>query len=97
MGMFESLGTAVEAIFANKLRSALTMLGVVIGVGSVIAMVGIGEGTKKKSLENISQMGSNMITVMPDWRRGSTSMGSANASLREEDIEDLKRNVPSLT
>ena len=94
MGMFESLGTAVEAIFANKLRSALTMLGVVIGVGSVIAMVGIGEGTKKKSLENISQMGSNMITVMPDWRRGSTSMGSANASLREEDIEDLKRNVP---
>jgi len=71
------------------------MLGVIIGVGSVIAMIGIGEGTKQQSLENISKMGSNMLTVMPDWRRGGQSMGSAAPpSLQDEDVRDIKAQVP---
>jgi putative ABC transport system permease protein len=91
----DSFQSAVRAITANKLRSALTMLGVIIGVGSVIAMIGIGEGTKQQSLENISKMGSNMLTVMPDWRRGGQSMGSAAPpSLQDEDVRDIKAQVP---
>jgi putative ABC transport system permease protein len=95
MTLGDSFQSAIRAITANKLRSALTMLGVIIGVGSVIAMIGIGEGTKKKSLDNISKMGSNMLTVMPNWNRGGQSMGaSAPPSLQQEDVEDLRAQVP---
>jgi putative ABC transport system permease protein len=95
MTIGDSFQSAIRAITANKLRSALTMLGVIIGVGSVIAMIGIGEGTKKQSLDNISKMGSNMLTVMPDWRRGGQGMGSAAPpSLQQEDVDDLKAQVP---
>lgn len=95
MTLGDSFQSAIRAITANKLRSALTMLGVIIGVGSVIAMIGIGEGTKKKSLDNISKMGSNMLTVMPNWNRGGQSMGSsAPPSLQQEDVDDLLAQVP---
>ena len=95
MTVGDSFQSALRAITANKLRSALTMLGVIIGVGSVIAMIGIGEGTKKQSLDNISKMGSNMLTVMPDWRRGGMSQGSnSTATLKDEDVRDLKNQVP---
>ena len=95
MTLGDSFQSALRAITANKLRSALTMLGVIIGVGSVIAMIGIGEGTKKQSLDNISKMGVNMLTVMPDWRRGGQSMGgTAPATLKDEDVADLKSQVP---
>lgn len=96
MTLTDSFGSAVRAIGSNKLRSALTMLGVVIGVGSVIAMIGIGEGTKRKSLENIEQMGTNMITVMPDWRRGGMSLGQGSASLKSDDVEMIKVSVPTV-
>jgi putative ABC transport system permease protein len=95
MTFTDSFQSAIRAIGANKLRSALTMLGVIIGVGSVIAMIGIGEGTKKQSLDNISKMGSNMLTVMPDWRRGGQGMGAtAPPSLQNEDVQDLVAQVP---
>lgn len=97
MNWTDSVVSALRAIAANKLRSALTMLGVVIGVGSVIAMIGIGEGTKQKSLENIQRMGTNMLTVFPNWRRGSVSMGGDNPVLRDEDVDSIKRNVPLVT
>lgn len=94
MNIFDAVRTALRAISANKLRSALTMLGVVIGVGSVIAMIGIGEGTKQKSIENIQVMGTNMLTVMPNWRRGSVSGGPNDIpTLKDEDVVDLKKNV----
>jgi putative ABC transport system permease protein len=98
MNLSDSFESALRAIAANKLRSALTMLGVVIGVGSVIAMIGIGEGTKKKSIENLEVMGSNMLTVMPDWRRGGQSQGAATPTpLRMEDVQDIQRGVPQVT
>ncbi|HZH98702.1 MAG TPA: ABC transporter permease [Fimbriimonadaceae bacterium] len=97
MSLFDSIASALRAIAANKLRSFLTMLGVVIGVGSVIAMIGIGEGTKKKSLENIQVMGTNMLTVMPNWRRGGMSGGSSEVpTLKDEDVKDLKNAVPTI-
>jgi putative ABC transport system permease protein len=97
MTFWDSVLSAIRAISSNKLRSALTMLGVVIGVGSVIAMVGIGEGTKKRSLEELEVMGSNRITVVPNWQRGRASGASGAAStLRLEDVDRIKDRVPSI-
>ncbi|MFZ4506521.1 MAG: ABC transporter permease, partial [Fimbriimonas sp.] len=95
MNLLDSFLSAVRAIGTNKLRSFLTMLGVVIGVGSVIAMIGIGEGTKKKAVENIQVMGTNMLTIMPNWRRGAV-IGGANdvPVLKDEDVVALRREVP---
>ncbi len=94
MNLIDSIQTALRAISANKLRSFLTMLGVVIGVGSVIAMIGIGEGTKKKSMEQIQVMGTNMLMVMPNWRRGGMGMSNDIPTLKEEDVPRLKKEVP---
>lgn len=97
MNIKDSIFSALSAILANKMRSLLTMLGVVIGVGSVIAMIGIGEGTKKKSLESIQKMGTNVLMVMPNWRRGGVSGGpSAVPTLKDEDVEAIRRGVPQL-
>lgn len=98
MNFRDSIGSALRAVAANKLRSMLTMLGVVIGVGSVIAMIGIGEGTKKKSIESIQQMGTNMLTVFPNWRRGSVSGASSDIpTLKDEDVAALKKSVSLIT
>ncbi|RYG35273.1 FtsX-like permease family protein [bacterium] len=95
MNLGDAVSTALRAISANKLRSFLTMLGVVIGVGSVIAMIGIGEGTKRKSIENIEVMGTNMLTIMPNWRRGSVAGGPNDVpTLKDEDASDIRKNVP---
>ncbi|MDD2242682.1 MAG: ABC transporter permease, partial [Bacteroidales bacterium] len=56
---------ALKSIASNKLRTFLTMLGIVIGVGSVITMLAIGQGSKKSIQSQISKMGSNMIMIMP--------------------------------
>ncbi|MGV3618103.1 MAG: ABC transporter permease [Fimbriimonas sp.] len=97
MNLGDSIRTALRAITANKLRSFLTMLGVVIGVGSVIAMIGIGEGTKKKSIEQIQIMGTNMLVVMPNWRRGGSGAGNETPTLKFEDVDTLKREVPLIS
>lgn len=92
MRMGDSLQSAIRAILANKLRSALTMLGVVIGVGSVIAMIGIGQGTKQKSLENLEAMGTNVLTVF-DWRRNA----DPGSKLDIRDVDALRSQVPTIT
>lgn len=92
MNLSDSISSALGAILANKMRSLLTMLGVVIGVGSVIAMIGIGEGTKKKSLENIQAMGTNLLMVFPNFRRGGVTGGATDTpTLKDADVETLKR------
>ncbi|HJV23955.1 MAG TPA: ABC transporter permease [Holophagaceae bacterium] len=65
MGVLERLRTALSAITRNKLRAFLTMLGIVIGVGAIIAMIGIGEGSKRASVEVVQNMGANMLTIFP--------------------------------
>jgi len=98
MRFFDQFSTALRALAANKLRSMLTMLGVVIGIGSVIAMIGIGEGTKRASLANIQRMGTNMLMVWPNWRRGNVSGSEASIpTLKDEDVRAIRRNVPLAT
>ncbi|MDR1471644.1 MAG: ABC transporter permease [Synergistaceae bacterium] len=74
--MFEVLRTAVSSLWANKTRSILTMLGVVIGVGAVITMVAVGNGASRQMEGVISGMGVNMIMVLP----GAPSSGGVRQS-----------------
>ena len=60
-----------RALKVNKMRSALTMLGIIIGVGAVIAMIAIGTGASKRIAEQISSMGSNLLMILP----GATTAG----------------------
>ncbi len=66
----ESFYTALAALWANKLRSLLTMLGIIIGVGAVITMIGLGEGAQRSVQERLEAMGSNLLTVNPGAARG---------------------------
>ena len=86
------LKIALRAIAANKLRAFLTMLGIIIGVASVITMIAIGEGSKASIQSNISQMGSNMIYVNPGADRGpggARQEASAMQTLKIKDYELL--------
>ncbi|MDR3584948.1 MAG: ABC transporter permease [Desulfosporosinus sp.] len=65
MNFFESIRVSLRALRANKLRSALTMLGMIIGVAAVIAMVGIGNGATASITSQIQGLGSNLLTVSP--------------------------------
>ena len=65
MRLLNLLKNAFKAIVLNKTRTLLTMLGIIIGVASVIAMLAIGEGSKESIRTTISAMGSNMITIRP--------------------------------
>src|SRR3712207_591643 len=66
----EVLGVALSALRANKLRSMLTMLGIVIGVAAVIAMVALGTGAQKAVKERIAALGTTLVTVRPGQQRG---------------------------
>jgi len=83
---------AIRALVRNKLRAILTMLGIVIGVASVIAMLAIGEGSKRSIRERMSSMGTNMIMVMPNMqRRGGVSLGSSGSmALKYSDVIALR-------
>ena len=91
---------AVRAIGANKLRSFLTMLGIIIGVGSVIAMIAIGQGSKQSIQKNISEMGSNMIMIHPGQDKGpggARQYASEMQTLKLKDYELLKENTRYLS
>jgi putative ABC transport system permease protein len=94
MTILDSLASAASSLAANKLRSVLTTLGVIIGVASVIAMVGIAEGTKKQSLERLEALGSNLISVFPQRRRD-VAAGSEAQTLKLEDVDLIRRAVPT--
>ena len=83
---------ALRAIAANKMRSFLTALGIIIGIASVITMLAIGQGTKKSIQSNISEMGSNMIMINPgaDMRGGVRQDASSMETLKLADYEAIK-------
>ena len=85
---------AFKSIAANKLRSFLTMLGIIIGVGAVIAMLGLGAGTKKSVTDSVKNMGSNMLTIRPAYRRGGGVAGAELRDLTIDDAQAILREVP---
>ncbi len=68
--IFEIIKLAIESLRANKLRTFLSMLGIIIGVGAVIAIVSIGSGARERITSRISDLGSNVINIFPGTRRG---------------------------
>lgn len=83
---------AIRAIAANKTRSFLTALGIIIGIGSVITMLAVGQGTKQSIQANIAEMGSNMIMIHPgaDRRGGVRQDASAMETLKMADFEAIR-------
>ncbi|WP_102398724.1 ABC transporter permease [Haloimpatiens massiliensis] len=73
---------AIKSIWSNKMRSFLTMLGIIIGISSVIVLVGIGEGTKQQVQSQIEKLGTNLITV--------NIVGKRTKSFADEEIDELK-------
>ena len=95
MDFLEFLKLAAFAITRNKMRAFLTMLGIIVGVGAVIAMIGIGEGSKRASIALIQNMGSNMLTIFPGSggnRFGPMAMGSADILL-ESDVPLIQQEL----
>ncbi len=98
MNPLQTLRVAVRALFRNKMRSFLTTLGIIIGVGAVIAMVAIGEGAKAQVEAQFAAMGSNLLIVLP----GSTSSGGMRGgygsmpTLTWDDLRAISTEVPTV-
>ena len=79
-----------SAVTANKARSSLTILGIVIGISSVISMISIGQGAQASIESNIQSIGSNLIMVMPGFQRGVSQVSSGRGSAATLTLEDSK-------
>jgi putative ABC transport system permease protein len=99
MRLLNLLKIAFKAIVLNKMRTLLTMLGIIIGVASVIAMLAIGEGSKESIRTTISAMGSNMITIQPgaDDRGPARGSGGNVQTLTLKDYEAIKAKADLLS
>ena len=85
---------AIRAIAANKMRSFLTALGIIIGIAAVITMLAIGQGSKASIKANIAEMGSNMIMISPgaDMRGGVRQDASSMEALKQADYQSIKED-----
>jgi putative ABC transport system permease protein len=94
MGVLEALRVAHDGLAANKLRSFLTMLGVIIGVAAVIVMVALGQGAAKATQEAIQKLGTNRLYIRPQelQTRGVSQGLGTGENLRLEDAETIRRN-----
>ena len=99
MSLFNLLRIAWKALQRNKLRAFLTMLGIIIGVASVIAMVAIGQGSKQSIQKSLSGMGSNMIIIRPNSNisAGARLDATSVQTLTLEDVTALQKQAPHLS
>jgi putative ABC transport system permease protein len=93
-----TLRISFRALKVNKMRSALTMLGIIIGVGAVIAMLAVGTGASKKIAEQISSMGSNLLIILPGaTTSGGVRMGAGTQpTLTMADAEAIQKECPAV-
>ena len=98
MILFATLRMALRALRRNKMRTLLTMLGIIIGVGAVITMVAIGQGAQEQIARQINDLGSNLIIVLSGTvSSGGVRMGSGTQqTITEEDGYALQREIPSI-
>src|SRR4029079_17026649 len=96
--ILQSMRIAFRALRVNKLRSVLTMLGIIIGVGAVIAMVSIGSGAADRIKQQIASIGSNVIIVQgASQNQGGVRNGNGNAqTLTKDDAEAIAAELPSV-
>ena len=83
--LMDYIKQSFQMIFANKIRSLLSMLGIMIGVATVVAMLALGEGAKKSVSDSLSQMGTNMLSIMPDRRNES----GVQVQFSQKDLETI--------
>jgi len=81
MPFLETILISIEALFANKLRSALTMLGVIIGIAAVIAMMALGEGAQQSVSQRLASLGTNVLSIRPGQARGGAVRAQATLTL----------------
>jgi putative ABC transport system permease protein len=97
MSIFMTLRIAFKALGRNKLRTALTMLGMIIGVAAVIAMVAMGSGAQAMIEEQIKSAGTNMITIMPgSFNQGGVRGGGGSSTRLVEEDATAMRELPEL-
>ena len=87
---------ALKSLFANKLRTFLAMLGIIIGVGSVISMLAIGAGAQKQVMERIASMGTNLLIIHPAQRGLRGVMSDTSQRLKLEDAKAILEKVPGV-
>ena len=99
MDILNLIRISTKALLRNKTRTALSMLGIVIGIAAVIAVVNLGEGLKESTANQLSDMGTNLIMVMrANQRRGGVSMGGSNVqTLTVRDCELIAQNAKNIT
>ena len=95
MNILNLIKIAIKALLRNKSRAILTMLGIVIGIASVIAMVSLGQSSTLSVQNQLSSMGSNMIMIMPSHQtRGGVNLGSGSSkALNEKDLKAIRANA----
>jgi putative ABC transport system permease protein len=98
MNMWASVRIAFGALWLNPLRSVLTMLGIVIGVGSVITMIAVGSGAQERIAEQIRTLGSNLMMVLSGARTaGGARMGfGSELTLTDDDAAAIEREIPEV-
>src|SRR5205807_3425862 len=91
MNLLESLHVAWRSVRANKLRSILTMLGIIIGVAAVVALMGIGAGAQQSITSQITSTGTNLLTIFPGAinQGGFRQQAGSAATLTQEDAQAL--------
>ena len=89
MKLLDSFRSALQSIIVNKLRSALTMLGVIIGVASVIAMVAVGNGASAQVQQQVLSLGSNLVTVTPGAQAGDNGLRGAGVQSQNLTLDDM--------
>jgi putative ABC transport system permease protein len=90
MNLLESFNMAVRSLFTNKLRSALTMLGIIIGVGSVIALMSIGRGAQASILSTYDRIGNNLLAIVPSSGDASSGMAGFTLTTPSLTLDDAK-------
>jgi len=99
----ENIKIAFQALFLNKLRSFLTMLGIIIGVGSVVAMFSIGAGAQQSVIQSVQGIGSNLIIITPgnpeeeNYMGAQLAFGTQQAELTIDDVKAIKREATLIT
>ena len=95
--LFETFRLALSAVFRNKLRSFLTVLGIVIGVASVIAMVTVGQGSTAQVQSDVASLGSNLLMIRPGAPgRGPGGASNDAAPLTLQDMQAIVHNIPDI-
>lgn len=98
IGINSTVKISLRALWVNKMRSSLTMLGIIIGVGAVITMLAIGNGASQKLSKEVASVGSNLIIVVPgSTTQGGVRMGSGSQStLTMADADAIARECPAV-